>query len=701
MFTSRSPALVLATAPFVLPLVLPLILAAALLGLAPAPARADGPLRLDDQLTDRTGLLGDRRAEAEAALRQLRDQNRLQLFVVFVHSFDGRTAQRWADETASRSDLGDRDALLAVATRDRSYAYSFDSRFPLTDAQLADVAAEAIEPPLAANDWAGAVTGAANGYRAVLDGRPVPSAQIVPGEPDTSSGGRGGLAAAAAIVGVLAVVLGLGAWLWWRRQQRQRTVPVPVPGRVSVEELAARANALLVELDDELRTSERELALATGQYGAEATAEFSAALDFARQEVAEAFRLRMALDDTRPGAAGDAPEETHRRAWTEIIERCEAADKQLDEEADAFDALREMEAHVEQAVAGLAGQRAAAVERLPGTDSALAGLRSRFTGDALAAVSGNVAQARERLEFAGSALDRAADSVARGERPAAALAVRAAEEALSQAGTLLDAVDRVGADLTAARAAIDTLLVEVESDLAAARAAGSAAGGPVPTVEAAALAAAVSGAEQALASVRAMLAAPATDPLAAVRLLQEADAGLDRALADARDATQRATRARAMLDQALTTARAEVWAADEYITTRRGAVASQARTWLAEAQRRLASAESLAPGDPVAALAEAQQASHWAGQARRAALADVDSWSPPGGGFAGGGADPLAGIAGAILGGILAGGAGPRYRRSRHGGWGGIGYGGSTSRARRGGGGSFGGGSRRGGGGRF
>jgi hypothetical protein len=147
--------------------------------------------------------------------------------------------------------------------------------------------------------------------------------------------------------------------------------------------------------------------------------------------------------------------------------------------------------------------------------------------------------------------------------------------------------------------------------------------------------------------------------------------------------------------------------ADGYVTTRRGAVHGQARTWLAEAQRRLATAESLAATDPVAALAEAQQAAHWAGQARRAALADVDAWSPPGGGFAGGGDDALAGLAGAILGGILVGGGRPGYRRSRYGrgwgAWGGNGFGGSVTRSRRvGGGGSFrGGGSRRGGGGRF
>jgi uncharacterized membrane protein YgcG len=679
-----------------------LVMVVALGWLAPAPALADGPRRLSDQLTDRSGVLGDRRSEAEAALRQLRDATQLQLFVVFVHTFSGTGAQQWANETAQRSDLGDRDALLAVATRDRAYAYTFDKDFPLSDAQLTDVAATAIEPPLAKNDWAGAVVGAANGYQAVLNGQPVPSPNIRPGQPDT---GGGGVPVAAVVVGLVVLAgLGLGGWALWRRRRR----PAPPPGWVSTEELAARANTLLVELDDELRSSERELALATGQYGAEATTAFAAALESARQEVAEAFRLRMSLDEAASAeqAGGrEAAEQARRRALTEIIERCEAADERLDAEADAFDALRELETHVEQSVAELSGRRTAAQERLPAAESALTELRSKYAGDALAAVSGNVTQARERLDFAGSALARATDSIAGGQRPAAALAVRAAEEALSQAGTLLDAVDRVGADLTKARATVDTLLVEVAADMAAARTAATA---EAPRVEVGALTAAVAAAEQAVASVRSMLAAPASDPLAAVRLLQEADSALDRALAEVRDAADRVARARAKLDHALATARAEVASANEYVTTRRGAVASDARTWLAEAQRRLATAESLAATDPVAALAEAQQASQLAGQARRAALADVDSWSPPGGGFAGGGDQALAGLAGAILGGILVGGGGygrPRYGRPGYGGgwggWGGNGFGGSGSRARRGGGGGFGGGSRRGGGGRF
>ena len=70
-----------------------------------------------------------------------------------------------------------------------------------------------------------------------------------------------------------------------------------------------------------------------------------------------------------------------------------------------------------------------------------------------------------------------------------------------------------------------------------------------------------------------------------------------------------------MLAQALPSARAEIAAAESFVHTRRGAVGGQARALLADAQRRLARAEELAEPDPVAALAEAQQAERLAEQA--------------------------------------------------------------------------------------
>jgi uncharacterized membrane protein YgcG len=683
------------------------VLTAALVWLVPGPALADGPLRLDSQLTDRADVLGARRPQAQAALDDLRRDTGLQLFVVFVHSFDGRPAQDWADQTARRSDLGDRDALLAVATRDRSYAYSFDQAYPLTDAQLASVAATAIEPALAQNDWAGAVVGAANGYRAALAGQPVPVPSIVPGTPDAGGGSGAAFGRAALVAGLvvaaLAVLAAAGGWAWWRRSRRRAAVGARRAGEPTLEELSSRANTLLIELDNELRSSEQELDVARGQYGEEATAAFTAALEAARQDVAEAFRLRMALDEPESAAAREpagpelpaaapagAPrdEPARRAALTEIIRRCEAADQRLDAEAEAFDRLRELEPRVEQAIAALQARRSALTDRLSTSSSTLEDLRGRYADQALAAVATNPRHAAERLDFAAAALTRAEQAVARQDRSQAALAVRAAEEALGQADTLLAAIGRVADDLEAARVAVDALLVEVEGEVAAGKAAGAGDGKG-------ALAAAVAAGEEALTAVRSGLGAPTTDPRAAVRRLQEVDAALDRALAESREAAERVARARGLLDHALSVARAEVAAAGDFITTRRGGVGGQARTWLAEAQRQLSRAEAMAGTDPVAALSAAQEAHRLATMAGNAARSDVEGWEPAGvwgGGYGRGRGDFGDAFLGAVLGGILAGGG----RHPSRGGWGGGfgggwggGFGGSISRARRGGGGRF------------
>jgi hypothetical protein len=652
--------------------------------LVPGVAWAQAPERLASQVTDEAGVLDDR-AAVDDALGNLQKDTGIQLFVVLVDSFDGMPAQAWTDETARLSDLGDRDALLAVATGDRAYAYSFPDDSRITDSELTDVATNDIEPALARGDWSGAVVAAAQGY--------------------AEAAGSGGSSLTWVIVIILLIVVVALAWVLVRRRRKARAVPAPdQPVGPSMQELTDQANALLIELDDDLRASERELELAAAQYGAAATEPFRAALDASRQDVAEAFRLRVTLDEE------PAPDEdTRRRTLAQIIERCQTADARLDEQSAAFDRLRDLEGRAAEVADELDRRRTALEATLPAAATTIKDLLSEYSGGSVTGIAANVDQARERLTFAASALTQARTAVAEapggpsptvsgtetsgGGRAEAALAVRAAEQAVDQADQLIAAVNRAAGDLPSARIAVDALIAEVTAEIAAGRAVMTG-GGTVP----AGLAAAVSGGEQAVAEVRAGLAAAQPDPVAAVARLQVADAALDDALAEARDAAERDARARSLLAQALPVARAEVAAANDFITTRRGVVDTNARASFYEAQRHLALAESLAASDPGRALTEAQQAQRLAESAGRAARTDVQSWGGGGGyGPQGGGFD-AGSFAGAVLGGILAGG-------SRSGGgfggggthWGGGGFGGSASRGRR----TGGGGGRRSGGGRF
>ncbi len=134
-----------------------------------------------------------------------------------------------------------------------------------------------------------------------------------------------------------------------------------------------------------------------------------------------------------------------------------------------------------------------------------------------------------------------------------------------------------------------------------------------------------------------------------------------------------------MLTSTIAQAQAQIDGTADFIGARRGAVGSEARTRLAEADHTLRSAISLGRTDPVAALQQAQRASQLAERASELARADVEGFGY-GPGMVGGmyGARPRAGVGGsfggglggALLGGIL------MNSILNSGSWGGGGFGG-------------------------
>ncbi|MFJ2105427.1 TPM domain-containing protein [Streptomyces microflavus] len=682
-----------------------------------ADARAEDPVELsrDGQITDRVGALGDRTDAVEDALDRLYAEQRLQLFVVYVRDFSGRSGQTWSDETANRNGLGQNDVLLSVATHDRQYAYSVDAGSELTDGQLSEVASTAIEPALRENDWAGAAIGAADGYAAVLAGRPVTAPAITPGPADPGTGASGPSSGAGDFILPVVVVGGAGAlaaFAYTRRKRRSATRTTPAAtgwGRgaegedapVPLEELDARAKQVLVDTDDAVRTSEEELGFATAQFGEEAAKPFTEAVARAKDELTQSFRLRQQLDDAFP--EDDA---TRRRMLEEILTRCAAADEGLDAVSEDFDRLRALERNAPEALAAVETTYATLTGRVSAAEATVAGMRERYGDGAAAPVAGDVEQAKDRLAFAASALDQARPAVD-ADHARAAVYIRATEGAVGQAGTLIDSVDRRSAELAEAAGKLPAALTETETDLADA---GGLLEGTAAATSTADLRGRIARAEAVLTDVREAMAAGPYDPVDALRRVEEADAALDEALAGAREQEQGGRRARSLLDQAMLTARSAIGAAADYITTNRGAVGAQARTRLAEAQRRWERAGQLADGDAQGALAEAQQADALARQALGLAEQDVRGFQGPQGpgGFGGpGGSRGGGGMGGAVLGGIILGGlfGGGGGRGGMGGGFGGgFGGGGGRSGGIGGGPGSFGGGGtrgRRGGGGRF
>lgn len=642
------------------------VLAAVLTALAlggAGTAVAEPPFRLATTVVDRADVLDPaREAEVRQAVDGLAGSRGYDLFVVFVSTFDGLSGDEWANDAAERSQLGQTDVLFAVAVDDRSYGLSVAEDFPVEVTRVNDLMNQQVEPRLRADDWSGAAVALADGLG------------------DDSSVSQVALLA----VGGAAVVGG-GAYLLVRRRRANRPTaqadPTPPPAAgppdehpgVSTEDLGYRASAALIDIDDAVRTSEQELAAARGNFGDEAVAGFAAALEQSRADMLAAFEIRQRLDDDQP-----EDEPAKRAMYADILRRCAAADERLDAQVAAFDQLRDLEAQAPSYIEGLATRQAAAAAALPAAEAAWAQLRDRYAATATEPVAENVERARTLLAAADTEITQARAELAGAGPAVAVVSGRAAEDALTQAATLLDAIPRRATELTDAAAGLPAARAELEQDLAEARTMGDD------------LAPAVARAEAALTAAE-RSAGP--DPIAALRLLDDAGTSLDQALDAARAGRDRARRAAAALDQARLTARSAIAAAEDFVSTRRGAIGAQARTRLAEAQRHLS---RTADPDPVVALAGAQQADALAQEALRLARADVSRWSAPTGGGSGGGLGVDLGSL--ILGGILSGGGGG-YRGGggfgggrgggRGGGFSPGSFGGSGTRGRRGSGGRF------------
>ncbi|WP_435974222.1 TPM domain-containing protein [Streptomyces sp. Qhu_M48] len=675
-------------------------------------AHADDPVELsrDGQITDRVNALGDRRASVAQALDRLYDDRRIQLFVVYVRDFSGRSGQSWADATAERNGLGPDDLLLAVATHDRLYGYSADPDSRFTRAQLDDVARTAIEPALRQNDWAGAAIGAADGYAAVLAGRPVPTPALTPGPADPGGAADDGTSATDLVLPVV-LIGGAGAvaaYAYTKRRRRNETRTTPQGGQgwgtpgepapPTLDDLDGQARRTLVATDDAVRTSQEELGFASAQFGEEAVHPFTEAVAFAEEQLTASFRLRQKLDDAFP-----EDDSTRRGMLDEILRRCAEANARLDAESEDFDRLRALERTAPEALDSVEAAFREQSARMGTAEAALTAMRERYAETAAAPVAGDVEQARDRLVFATAHVDRARRQIDAGDNGGAAVHIRAAEGAVDQAARLIEAVDRRAKELAEAVGRLPGALAETDADLADAQ---GLLRGTAEGVSTADLQGRIARAASVVAEVRRAVDSGRYDPLDALRRIEEADAALDEALEGARERESGSRRARALLDQVMLTARSAIGAASDYITTHRGAVGSEARTRLAEARRRWEKARALADADdPQAALTEAQQADALARRAQDLAEQDVRTYGNPDGlgGVSGVEGRGGGGLGGAVLGGIILGGLFGGGRGGGHGGTGGGG-GGFGGGGFGGGPGSFGGGGTRGrlgGGGRF
>jgi predicted nucleic acid-binding Zn-ribbon protein len=624
-------------------------------------AAAQPPLRLSNYITDEAGVLsGPGRGAIQSATGKLYSDRRIQLWVVFVDNFSGQPAVSWAENTRAASDLGDFDAVLAVATVDHSYAFLVPNRVQTISAgQVDDLRRNQIEPALRRGDWSGAAIAAANG----LDRGQEPT-NFTP------------LLIALGVIVV--VVLVLLVFMRYRRRRR-RAAQLAAAKRVDATDpdaLAALSLGALddlsrwkvVDVDNAVRTSANELALTIEEFGEQRTEPFTRAVNNAKAALAQAFTVRQQLDDAIPETRAQ-----RRELLTQVIVSAARADRELESQQEAFEEMRDLVVNAPSRLDALTQQMVELTARIAPAEQRMTNLHNEFDAAALTSVATNVGTAKDRLDFADQNLTQARDLAARpvsGEQSGLVDAVHAAESSLGQARALLDAVDSAASDIRHAVATLPSLIADIQSGIERADVQlQSAQKTKAPHIRD--LAGARAAAAKALDAAR---TSGSADPFGAFTEVTKADADLNRLLATVAEEQETAERLTRTLEQALFTAQSRVHAVSEYIDTRRGSIGPEARTRLAEASRQLEAAQDNRASDVSEAIAYANNAGTLAAQAQSLANADVQSAQRAYAGRYGGGDNTGAMMGGIIIGDMLGG----AMRGGFGGGWGPTSFGGSS-----------------------
>jgi uncharacterized membrane protein YgcG len=629
-------------------------------------AVADPPLRLPGYVTDKAGVLTQgQRVQVDTAVNDLYNSRRIRLWVVYVDDFSGWDPGSWAQTTYRTSNLGAYDAILAVATVDRAYAFEVPTTVKnVSQSQVDNLRRNEVEPALRRGDWSGAAVAAANGLNT-----------------SGSTGAKVPLSTVLVAIGVVVFLLaGLLLVMQWRRRRR-RAAELAAAQRVdatdpdalaslSVDALDDLSKTKVVDVDNAVRTSDNELALAVEEFGTDRTQPFTRAVNNAKAALVQAFTVRQQLDDAIP----ETPAQ-RRDLLTRVIVSAAQADRELDAQTAAFRELRDLVLNAPTKLDTLTQQLVDLTARMAPSQQKLASLHNEFESAALASVSGNVRAAQERVTFADQTITRARELAARpvaGEQAELVDDVRAVESALGQARALLDAVDSAESDIKRAAGMLPSAIADIQNGIAQADA--QLHQGNVG--KAAELTAARTAASKAVDTAQ---ASGSADPLGAFTQLTKADAELDRLLAEVAQERAAAERLARTFDQALFTAQSRVRAVSDYIDTRRGSIGPEARTRLAEAVRQLEGAEASRSTDLNQAIAYANGASMLAAQAQSLANADLQAAQRAYTGRYGSGNSNMGAmiggiIVGDILGGALRGGMGG----GMGGGWSSTSFGGST-----------------------
>ena len=629
-------------------------------------AHADSPVTITSTVTDPHSFLSDSQAQsASQSLSKLKSGG-LDAYVVLVTDFSDQAPVKWCEAAGTKSGLSNSSLVLVIATEQRVAATCGNTdQKGIADSAVVSAFAAAKTELGKANPLDGdAVVSAIQAYSSSLKAaqssgstttkstRPTKTSAAKSSSSSTSSSSAFPLSSVILFVFflILLPIILITAIVRSQRKTRKTVVGTQEQQRVQSTLDLAR---MLLDADDVVRASEDEIEFARAQFGPDAVASFSSAIDNARALVSRGFALQRGNED------GSNPVST--QEMNDFINRLNAAMNQLVQERQSFTERRNKEANIGEQVSDLLDSIAQTRNQISQAEMDLQTLKLAYSAEAIASLIGRPDQARALLDQAETSAKEALAAQQSGQNAYETLEVarRALALARHQLESITQAPDQLARSSELLTAAIGSITSDI-SDVTRLKA------DPVafkPLVDSAQ--AAISGGHTAQNGQG--------DPLAALESLRLAEAALDEALAPLRSAEERAQRAQSGIDALLSQADSEVARANQHITSHGSLVGFDARSQLSFARSALQNAHSFHnQGNDESAAAQARTAITYAQAAITAPLTTPQQSS---------GSRIADGLTGAlvwsVLDSILS--SGGSHRRSWGSDWGGSSWGGGGS----------------------
>lgn len=562
-----------------------------LMALSGATAFAASPVTISDTVTDPDGWLSaDQSARISSAASSARAKG-LDIYFVAVPDFSGKNMGDWCKQSIKQSGLSTASIAYVIAYEERKHVSCGNAGEPVVSNSQLTTARSAAESALRAADplTAEATTDAALAfYSSVESSASGAGSSASPSPARTSAASSGKDTATTITLRYVAFFVGVTmVYLIARRtlgRGKKSVANTTTKDAERARRLVDEANRQLLSADEQVRSADDELSFAQAQFGALKTQEYGAALQAARNAVAQCFVLQQQMN----AAASDA----HRASLaTRIMDALGAAMNDLIEKQRAFASMRDERADLPRQIREAREQLAEFEGRLTDAKAELASVSALYPKQMVASLLDNPDQARALLDSARDALDNA-EPAAASSPDAAANALDTARRAMAMASHQMDAIFAAKNDLSAIEDTLTRAIASITSDLSDVTRLGADQVAFAPLVADAHTA--VDKAQSARSGIG--------DPLIALEELRTAEATLDAALEPLRSEEDAEKRRRTSASQRIAEAETLLEQADRYVQGRRGAIDLDTRSQLSQAHSALSEAR--------AATESAEAASH-------------------------------------------------------------------------------------------